>query len=446
MNTVEIIISIMILVVGIFTCWFLYRKRASTFSPTSGVGKRNIIVSIISVGLLCRIIFTFCVPANSAPDEKAHLNYIKYISENKTLPVQPYVFDLNRGDYEYYQPPLYYLTMSLFYNLSSVLNFTEDVKLFQIRSISIIMWLVTAIIAWLVVIKSALNSNFAEIFVVGLVSLLPSYIYISSMVNNDNLVTCLASFLFLIAIQSKENLGWREVILLSTFVSLLFLTKYTGVMLIVFVIIFWSMKLVSNTIKIKNIISIIFAFVIMSFLLMPFLLRNQELYKSLIPLSVGAHFPNWDSIPYGIYRALKNFLNTFWGVAGRTNEIKFIPAMVIGNLFALVAVFGMARGIFYKDSYFRKIISMRKYFSIASLATLVIGFIVLIFYGVKYGHAQGRFLFPLIIPIGIWMAVGFKNVLSERVENIKFIMNTVMVFILSAVSFTVYTLFRIHAS
>jgi hypothetical protein len=446
MNTLEIIISVMILVVGIFTCYFLYRKKETTFSPTSEVGKRNIIISIIFVGLLCRAIFTFCVPAKLAPDEKANLNYIKYISENKTLPRQTDVFDLNRGDYEYYQPPLYYLTMSLFYNLSNALNFTDDVNLFQFRSLSVVIWDVAVLAAWLVVIKSELSSNFAEIFVVALVSLLPSYMFISAMVNNDNLVTCLASLLFLIAIQSKENNGWREAALLSLFVSLVFLTKYTGVMLFVFVLIFRSIKLVSNRLEIKNIISIIFAFVLMFFLLMPFLLRNQELYNALIPLSVGAHFPNWDSIPYSIYRALKNFLNTFWGVAGRTNDIKFIPAMVIGNLFALVAVIGIAKGIFNNDSYFWKIINLKIYFSIAALATLVIGFMILIYYGVNFGQAQGRFLFPLIIPIGIWMAVGFKNVMGERLENIKFIMNTVMVFVLSAVSFTAYALFRIHAS
>jgi 4-amino-4-deoxy-L-arabinose transferase-like glycosyltransferase len=444
-NKLEIIISVIILVVGIFICWFLFWKKGATFSPTSDVGKRNIVISLISVGLLCRLIFTFCVPANSAPDEKAHVNYIKYISENKTLPVQPDVFDLNRGDYEYYQPPLYYLTMSLFYNLGNELNFTEDANIFQIRFLSVVLWLVTVIVSWFVVVKSGLNSSFAEIFVVALVSLLPSYMYISSMVNNDNLVTCLASLSFLVAIQSTENLNWLEAILFSIFISLVFLTKYTGIILLVFVIIFWSMKLKSNRTIVKNLVPIIFAFVIMSFLLIPFLLRNQELYNSLIPLSVGAHFPNWDSVPYGIYRALKNFLNTFWGVAGRTNDIKFIPAMVVGNLFALVALFGIAKGLFNKDSYFRKVINARKNILISLLSTVVIGFIMLVSYGVRYGHAQGRFLFPLIIPIAIWMAVGFKNVLGERVEKVRFITNTLIVFIMVAVTFTVYTIYKIHA-
>ncbi|MDI6779718.1 MAG: hypothetical protein QME25_05940 [Bacteroidota bacterium] len=44
------------------------------------------------------------------------------------------------------------------------------------------------------------------------------------------------------------------------------------------------------------------------------------------------------------------------------------------------------------------------------------------------------------------MAVGFKNVIGERVENSKFILNTLGLFLLSATSFTGYVLSKFIAS
>lgn len=408
--------------------------------------KRNIIISMIALGLLCRIVFIFSVPAYMAPDEKAHMGYVQYILENKTLPVQPSTFDLSRSDYEYYQPPLYYLTMSLFVTVGKSLNLDDNANVLLVRSISVLLWLVTITATWSIVKKLEFNSHFVDLFIVAFISILPSYMFISSMINNDNLITCLASVLFLTAIQSNKNPTIKNFILMGVFSGLAFLTKYTGVMILAFIAVFMLLhyhRRENNSLYIRNAILVVS---VISLIILPFLLHNKGIYGAFIPLSVGAHFPNWDSISYGMYRAFKNLLNTFWGVAGSTNNIKFIPAMVLGNLFALVALYGIVKGLLKNNSYIQKVMSSRKSFLIAMLISVIIGFIMVIYYGIIYGHAQGRFLFPLIIPIGIWIAVGFKNVFGERVENYKFLINTIAVFVVSAVTFTAYTLFRIHAS
>ncbi len=410
------------------------------------VKKRNITISLIALGLLCRLVFTFSVPAYMAPDEKAHMGYVLYILENKTLPVQPSTFDLSRSDYEYYQPPLYYLTMSLFVTVGKSFNLDDNANVLLVRSISVLLWLVTITATCLIVKKLEFNSHFVDLFIVAFVSFLPSYMFISSMINNDNLITCLASVLFLTVIKSIKNLTIKDVILMGVFSGLAFLTKYTGVMVLAFVAVFMLLDYHRRKNSSSYFRSVILVVFVIGLFILPFLLHNKGIYGAFIPLSIGAHFPNWDSISYGMYRAFKSFLNTFWGVAGMTNNIKFIPAMVLGNLFALIALYGIVKGFLKNDSYIQKIISARKSFLIALLISVIVGFITVIYYGIIYGQAQGRFLFPLIIPIGIWMAVGFKNVFGERVENYKFLINTTAVFVVSAVTFTAYTLFRIHAS
>lgn len=410
------------------------------------VKKRNIIISMIALGLLCRIVFTFSVPPYMAPDEKAHMDYVQYISENKTLPVQPGTFDLSRSDYEYYQPPLYYLTMSLFVTVGKSLNLGDNANVLLVRSISVLLWLVTITATWLIVKKLEFNSHFVDLFIVAFVSFLPSYMFISSMINNDNLITCLASVLFLTVVQSIKNLTIKDVVLMGVFSGLVFLTKYTGVMVLAFVAVFMllhNLRRENSSPCFRSVILVVF---VISLIIIPFLLHNKGIYGVFIPLGIGAQFPNWDSISYGMYRAFKNLLNTFWGVAGMTNNIKFIPAMALGNLFALVALYGIAKSLLKKDSYIQKVMSARKNFLIAMVTSIIVGFVTVIYYGIIYGQAQGRFLFPLIIPIGIWMALGFKNVIGERVENYKFLINTIAVFVTSAVTFTVYTLFRINAS
>jgi hypothetical protein len=445
MNTVEFIILFFILAAGIVLSWLMYSKRDSVFSPNTKNGKRNIMILLISVGLFCRLIFAFCVPIYSAPDERAHMSYIQYITENKTIPVQPSVFDVNRLDYEYYQPPLYYLTMSTFVSVGRIFDLAESSSVFLVRSISVLQWLITIVAAGLIVRKLEFDSDFLDIFVVAFVSLLPSYMFISSMVNNDNLLTCLASVIFLVALQSNKNISIKSVILIGVFSGLAFITKYTGVMVFAFVAVFIIIQYQFQEKKLSLALQIILEVLVIGLIVLPFLLRNKELYGAFIPLSVGAQLPNWDPI-YGTYRAFKNLLNTFWGVAGKTNNIKFIPAMIAGNLFVLVALFGIAKGVFKKESYVQKILKLNKNFSIATLISVIIGLLLVIYYGIHYGHAQGRFLFPLIIPIGIWISAGFKNAFGVRVENIKFITTTVSVFILSAVTFTAYTLFKIHVS
>jgi 4-amino-4-deoxy-L-arabinose transferase-like glycosyltransferase len=270
--------------------------------------------------------------------------------------------------------------------------------------------------------------------------------FISSMINNDNLITCLASVLFLTVIKSIKNLTIKDVILMGVFSGLAFLTKYTGGMVLAFVAVFMLLDYHRRKNSSSYFRSVILVVFVISLFILPFLLHNKGIYDAFIPLSIGAHFPNWDSIFYGMYRAFKSFLNTFWGVAGMTNNIKFIPAMVLGNLFALIALYGIVKGLLKNDSYIQKVMSVKKSFLIALLISVIVGFITVIYYGIIYGQAQGRFLFPLIIPIGIWMAVGFKNVFGERVENFKFLINTMAVFVVSAVTFTAYTLFRLHAS
>ena len=71
-----------------------------------------LIFLIILLGFILRLSYLYFTPEFKAPDEQAHYNYIKYIVEHHELPIQTNQTNNISNDYEYYQPPFYYLLLS----------------------------------------------------------------------------------------------------------------------------------------------------------------------------------------------------------------------------------------------------------------------------------------------------------------------------------------------
>jgi hypothetical protein len=43
---------------------------------------------VISIGLVCRLAFSILTPTFYAPDEQSHFNYVKYLAEKRSFPIQ----------------------------------------------------------------------------------------------------------------------------------------------------------------------------------------------------------------------------------------------------------------------------------------------------------------------------------------------------------------------
>src|SRR5262245_59821459 len=114
----------------------LYWNRVTPIAP------HHLILIVFMIGLTCRVIFVLLNPIFYAPDEQSPYNYIKYLYENHRFPVQISKTFSPANDYEYYQPPLYYvISLPIYWVGHTIFRDNDTAIVHMIRSTSIIFWM-----------------------------------------------------------------------------------------------------------------------------------------------------------------------------------------------------------------------------------------------------------------------------------------------------------------
>ena len=153
---------------------------------------------VLAAAILVRIAFLFAVPfgplvegrLQGLNDEPAHLNYVRYLVEHRALPIQTghvrQAGAFERGDFEYYQPPLYYLLCA-----PPVAVAGARWTLLLCRGLSLVFALLSFPV--LARILALLGLGPAERRAgVAFAALLPVHVYFSSLVSNDSLCWLMA--------------------------------------------------------------------------------------------------------------------------------------------------------------------------------------------------------------------------------------------------------------
>ncbi len=350
--------------------------------------KYKIITATIISGLLIRIFLSLYIPAFYAPDEKPHYKYIVYLMKYKKLPIQTSKTDDPTYDWEYYQPPLYYLLLSFFLTSLSHINLNSDVSFYLIRMFSILLWLIGALIY--VKLFAYLNFKYEEkLFFFSIYSFLPSFVYLTSVINNDNLLNFFFPIILLVLstrIKGKE-------LLLGFILALSLMTKLTAIIYIFFTflyLLFYEKSFKKALLKFFVICSIIL------FLSLPWFIRNLHIYNS---------FTGFDIVNKKIYlnpfTAFNNIWSTFFAAAGYHNEIRFLH---IFNIFLGYYLFFTITLGFYlslKNKFLK--------FPFISFITFYLQFILVLKVACEYRQPQGRFLFCILFLIIYNLLFTFKN-------------------------------------
>src|SRR5688572_7628702 len=156
---------------------------------------------ILTTGFICRIAFLLFTPTFYAPDEQAHFKYVKYLAEHHSLPIQTSLTDSSTNDWEYYQPPIYYILLSPFYLLAERLFQNDFLTVRVLRGFSIILWGITTLFSFKFLDSLNIHDRFLKIFVIAMVCLLPTYTFLSSVINNDNLLIAFGSAILYLTVQ-----------------------------------------------------------------------------------------------------------------------------------------------------------------------------------------------------------------------------------------------------
>jgi 4-amino-4-deoxy-L-arabinose transferase-like glycosyltransferase len=401
----------------------------------SGVSTRQLFIIILAVGLLCRVSYSFLTPTFYAPDEQPHFKYVKYLAENRSLPVQTSQTGSPTNDWEYYQPPLYYLSLTPFYWLSQAL-FQEDAATVRLlRAFSIMLWGITVLFTIRFCESLNVYDVFIKIFVVSMISLLPTYTFLSSVINNDNLLITIGSGILCLVIQPKASL--KNSALIGILLGLGLLTKLTVVVYIPLIVFILLIGLVRRTISWSTIPHIILSIVIAALIWAPWAWRNWNVYGSITAEELANVLYQWKSVFHAVLATLKYVQRSFWAVSGIYNNIDvFYP--IIGQIVFYLAMIGLLHGLLSKREKLSFLALKNINILIASALAILINLMLVFRFGILYAQGQGRFLFPLLIPFSLLMAIGLR--MFSVSDSEKSHIHITGFFITYAMSFTSFSL------
>src|SRR5678810_344137 len=103
---------------------------------------RSCLAAILAAGILCRLALALFRPTFYAPDEHSHFHYVRYLSEHRSFPVQTSKMGDPSHEWEYFQPPLYYVALVPVYRAANALFHSQTAIVIALRLVSIALWLV----------------------------------------------------------------------------------------------------------------------------------------------------------------------------------------------------------------------------------------------------------------------------------------------------------------
>ena len=381
------------------------------------------VLYVLFAGLHASWIPTGQTGYQNAPDEAAHVNYVRALVSGH-LPTQADAGrDPTAKSYEWHQPPMYYAWTALFSGLGPR----------GMRTTSILLGLISLLLIYGTSRLLFPDDPVLTAVATGIAALLPTHIAITSTVNNDVLLECcFSAVLFLLAQCLLRGLtlwraGWIGLVLGAAL-----LTKATAVLLIP-VIVLGLIFLKRSGEPTANVLRGA-ALICMWALLLSgwWFVRNQQLYGELLPLKAfdrafagtalaAPRIARLGALGYAEGASILTFMS-FWAVFGNHDSANngaqlFLPEQIylLPLLIVLVAVAGMTRLHFVRKNVFTET-QLRAIW----LLMTTLGFVALSFgaFLAKYMQTQGRYLYPALLPICLLLALGWLSVFPPKYKSL----------------------------
>jgi 4-amino-4-deoxy-L-arabinose transferase-like glycosyltransferase len=381
--------------------------------------------------------YSVIVPLGEAPDEVPHFTYMRYITQHGRLPV-------GAEEHEAFQPPLYYLigaattfwinTDDYVIKANGDFSFTEDIPPFNlllhttaesfpyrgwalawhlIRLLSVAMGATTVWATYRIAREVFPHDKFVALGAAAFNAFLPQFLFISGVINNDNLAATLSALMLLVTVKIlKGARGCRHFLLLGALTGLGVLAKasllnFFAIIFVVIGVVLWQERSEMRALLRRGVILVLS--VVVPFLAISgwWFVRNQMLYGDPLgwqlvlaanalreaPLSLADI--QW--LIWGVYRS-------FWlRWIGIELELPFYAVLAIPCLLALA---GMISLIFKRERLERP----------APLILAILGLYFLIVSGslipwtaTVQGTDQARLLYPALPAIVVFMFLGWAR-------------------------------------
>jgi len=394
------------------------------------------LVFIVVVYMVVGGLYAVKTPTWEAPDEPAHYNYIAYLAENGRFPVlqegdypHKYLEEIKAAQfppemsiapirYEFHQPPLYYLLAAPIYLATKPLALAQQVVV--LRLFSLLQGGALLIVSYLVVREVFPEQEFLPLASVAFIATVPMHIAMSAAINNDTfgeLILALIVWQCLLAM--REGLRGERRLFLGLLLAAAFLTKTTIyapaiASILVATVYVWR--------KEETILRPLGLILGMGLALSAWwFLRNSLVYGGFDIFGWARHDAIVEGQPttaewialYGGGKVVKDFFaisfKSFWAIFGWMGVLvdsRIYDLLFLASLAALLGVGiyirGLARGSETLSAF------QRWALSISFLVFLLVA-ASHVWYNFKFVQHQGRYLFPALIPIGLFFALGLRE-------------------------------------
>ncbi|MBI3942402.1 MAG: hypothetical protein HY326_05260 [Chloroflexi bacterium] len=408
------------------------------------------LVVIAYLAMACA--YAFGTPPWQIPDEPAHYNYIRTLGDTRALPVLqmgdypadymetlksqhfPPEIPIDTLRYESYAPPLYYIVATPFYWLVQSLPIRQQVPFLRLVSVCI-----GALGLWLG--YQIINAIFPgdpilPWAVPGLSAFVPMHLTMTGAINSDSSAeVMLLALTWVCILRLKDTLSLEKYCLLGGgILGLAFLTKGTIYTLPVLIagaeLLHWWIKDKvdwASSVKVLGSIGLI-ALIISG----GWFARNLLTYRGLDVFGTKQHdlvvvgqvrTSEWLA-QYGLRGILQRGLDTtfrsFWGIFG------WMGVPMEDRVYRLLLLFsGLGTGgcLVFLFNLWKGRLRLQQ-IQIAGLCLLALSMLltlaVYLWYNLSFVQHQGRYLFPGLIAIMTFFALGWRQIMPRSLATIGF--------------------------
>jgi 4-amino-4-deoxy-L-arabinose transferase-like glycosyltransferase len=410
--------------------------------------EHGILAAIVLAYVILGVLYATLTPPWQVPDEPAHYNYVRYLVEERRLPVlrmgdydQAYLEEIKGSQfspeypidsirYEFHQPPLYYLVLAPIYALSGG-------ALVPIRLFSVLLGAGVLLVAYLVGKALYPDRAWPALGITAFIAFIPQHIAMNAGVENDALAELLLAIVLLRLIRwlrSEEPHSPGQHVQTGVVIGLGLLTKTTAYIAVPLAAIaaglkFWQSRSPGKArLGLRPALAALLALLLPALLIgLPWFIRNLAVYEGFDPTGLQNH-------------------NTV--VAGQPRSSEWLERL---GWWGLLGGFGRTtfRSFWAKFGWMAVPIDWRIYLALRTIAVVAaVGFVfrvvdawearhwpstslILLFcsglmtlgtylgYNLTFYQAQGRYLFPALIPLGLAWTLGLHESLQAR--NVRWI-------------------------
>jgi len=400
--------------------------------------------------VLTASLYAWQTPLWQAPDEPAHYNYVTDLANTGKVPVlepgdypaeyleeikaNKFPLDMSIAPirYEFHQPPLYYTLAALVYKV--VARQTLSTQVLVLRLLSVLFGAGVVVFAYFIASTLFSDKPLLALAAATIVATVPMHVAMTAAINNDSMAEFLiAGALWLLIRPATQDTLLRTRLATGLFLGLGLLTKVTVAVAVLAVpVALWLGRGENRAKQGKGVgfLGTVFGGLLVVWgvtgaIVSPWLVRNALVYgqKDVFGLLrhnavvVGQPRTSEWLARYGNLGYAKRFVVTtfhsFWGQFGWMGVP--MSARVYDVLFIFTALAALGFFLYYKDVWLSQHTSRSPLRSkgLATLGfTLFATILAYVGYNVTFVQFQGRYLFPALIPIGLFLAIGLQDVIS----------------------------------